>query len=70
MQAWVAYLALDMLLSVVACVETLADAVASTSGSACSEQLQLAPIVTAAGDTLGLRMPPATAVFIARHVAV
>jgi hypothetical protein len=46
----VAYLALDMLLSVVACVETLADAVASTNGSTCSEQLQLAPIVTAAGE--------------------
>ncbi|WIA43332.1 hypothetical protein OEZ86_009826 [Tetradesmus obliquus] len=46
-EAWVAYLALDMLLSVVACVETLADAVASTNGSACSEQLQLAPLATA-----------------------
>lgn len=45
-----AYLALDMLLSVVACVETLADAVASTNGSACSEQLQLAPLATATSE--------------------
>jgi hypothetical protein len=50
LQAWVAYLALDMLLSVVTCVETLADAVASTNGSTCSKQLQLAPVVTAAGE--------------------
>jgi hypothetical protein len=50
LQAWVAYLALDMLLSVVACVETLADAVASTNGSACSEQLQLAPLVTSSSE--------------------
>jgi hypothetical protein len=55
LQAWVAYLALDMLLSVVACVETLADAVASTNSSSCSEQLQLAPLVTSTSKHIGLQ---------------
>lgn len=44
LQAWMAYLALELLLAVVADVETLADAVSDTSNN--TEQLQLAPLAS------------------------